>query len=41
VDGVTWREYETGLKDRIVDLHSRVPRSVSCATVTENLRTES
>ena len=26
VDGVSWREYETGLKDRIVDLHERVQR---------------
>jgi len=26
VDGVTWKEYETGLGDRIVDLHSRVHR---------------
>src|SRR5215472_13412292 len=26
VDGVTWMEYETGLEDRIVDLHSRVHR---------------
>jgi hypothetical protein len=26
VDGVTWREYETGLKDRIIDLHNRVHR---------------
>jgi group II intron reverse transcriptase/maturase len=26
VDGVTWREYETGLEDRIKDLHSRVHR---------------
>jgi retron-type reverse transcriptase len=26
VDGVTWREYETGLEDRIQDLHSRVHR---------------
>ena len=26
VDGVTWREYETGLEDRLVDLHSRVHR---------------
>jgi hypothetical protein len=26
VDGVTWKEYETGLEDRIVDLHSRVHR---------------
>jgi group II intron reverse transcriptase/maturase len=26
VDGVTWREYETGLEDRLVDLHGRVHR---------------
>jgi retron-type reverse transcriptase len=26
VDGVTWREYETGLEDRIIDLHNRVHR---------------
>jgi RNA-directed DNA polymerase len=26
VDGVTWREYETGLEDRLVDLYSRVHR---------------
>jgi len=26
VDGVTWREYETGLGDRLVDLHNRVHR---------------
>ena len=26
VDGVTWREYETGLEDRLVDLHYRVHR---------------
>jgi group II intron reverse transcriptase/maturase len=26
VDGVTWAEYETGLEDRLVDLHSRVHR---------------
>jgi RNA-directed DNA polymerase len=26
VDGVTWREYETGLEVRLVDLHSRVHR---------------
>jgi len=24
VDGVTWQEYETGLEDRLVDLHGRV-----------------
>src|SRR5260370_36365491 len=26
VDGITWEEYETGLEDRLVDLHSRVHR---------------
>ena len=26
VDGVTWQEYETGLENRLVDLHSRVHR---------------
>src|SRR3979409_1011711 len=26
VDGVRWQEYETGLEDRDVDLHSRVRR---------------
>lgn len=26
VDGVRWQEYETGLEDRITDLHSRVHR---------------
>ena len=26
VDGVTWREYEAGLEDRLADLHNRVHR---------------
>src|SRR6201981_2532591 len=26
VDGVTWQEYESGLEDRLVDLHGRVHR---------------
>ena len=26
VDGVTWQEYEIGLEDRLIDLHSRVHR---------------
>src|SRR5580698_8253008 len=26
VDGVTWEEYETGLEDRLVDLHNRIHR---------------
>ena len=37
VDGVTWQEYETGLEDRLVDLHSRVHRGAYRA----NLRGES
>ena len=28
VDGVSWREYEAGLADRLTDLHSRVHRGV-------------
>jgi len=28
VDGVTWKEYETGLEGRLADLHSRVHRGV-------------
>ena len=26
IDGVTWKEYETGLSERLKDLHSRVHR---------------
>jgi RNA-directed DNA polymerase len=26
VDGVTWQEYETGIDDRLIDLHNRVHR---------------
>jgi hypothetical protein len=26
VDGITWQGYETGLEDRLIDLHSRVHR---------------
>jgi len=26
VDGMTWKEYETGLEDRLIDLHSQVHR---------------
>src|SRR5271157_2492928 len=32
VDGVTWEEYETGLEDRLADLHSRVHRGAYRAT---------
>ena len=28
IDGVRWEEYETGLEERLVDLHSRVHRGV-------------
>jgi len=31
-DGVTWREYEPELEDRLVDLHSRVHRGAFRAT---------
>ena len=26
VDGITWQEYETGLEERLIDLHGRVHR---------------
>jgi len=26
IDGVTWQEYETGIEDRLIDLHDRVHR---------------
>jgi RNA-directed DNA polymerase len=32
VDGMTWKEYETGLEDRLKDLHSRVHRGAYRAT---------
>src|SRR6202166_1051743 len=32
VDGVTWQEYETGLEDRLTDLHGRVHRGAYRAT---------
>jgi RNA-directed DNA polymerase len=41
VDGVTWQEYETGLEDRLLDLHGRgAARSVSGATLAESLHFE-
>jgi hypothetical protein len=33
VDGVTWQEYESGLEDRLIDLHSRVHRGACCSGV--------
>jgi hypothetical protein len=32
VDGMTWQEYEPGLEERLVDLHSRVHRGAYRAT---------
>jgi len=32
VDGMSWREYENGLEDRLIDLHSRVHRGAYRAT---------
>src|ERR1700691_5293171 len=40
VDGVTWKKYETGLEDRIADLHRRVPWSVSGTAITKSLYPE-
>ncbi len=41
VDGVTWKEYETGLEDRLKDLHGRVHRGAYRATPSrENLHPE-
>src|SRR5207248_4506318 len=41
VDGVRWQEYETGLEDRLTDLHSRVHRGVYRGTTVEtSLHTE-
>jgi RNA-directed DNA polymerase len=37
VDGVTWREYETGLEDRLIDLHSRVHRGAYRAQPTRRV----
>jgi RNA-directed DNA polymerase len=37
VDGVTWKEYETGLDDRIADLHSRVHRGAYQAQPTRRV----
>jgi RNA-directed DNA polymerase len=41
VDGVRWQEYETGLEDRLIDLHSRgSPWSVSGKALETSLYTE-
>ncbi len=41
VDGVTWKEYETGLEDRLKDLHGRVHRGAyRVDALAENLHPE-
>jgi hypothetical protein len=40
VDGVTWYEYETGLEERLVDLHSRVHRGAYRSTVEKETHRE-
>src|ERR1700730_7076404 len=40
VDDVTWQEYEPGLEDRLVDLHSRVHRGAYRATPTRRVYIE-
>ena len=35
LDGVTWYEYEAGIEDRLVDLHSRVHRGAVTSTTTQ------
>jgi RNA-directed DNA polymerase len=37
VDGVTWQEYETGLAERLADLHSRVHRGAYRAQPTRRV----
>ena len=40
VDGTTWQEDETGLEDRLVDLHSRVHRGAYRAKPSRRVRSE-
>jgi RNA-directed DNA polymerase len=40
VDGVTWQEYETGLEDRLVDLHSRMHRGAYRAQPSRRVYTD-
>jgi len=37
VDGVTWQEYESGLEDRLIDLHGRVHRGAYRALPTRRV----
>jgi hypothetical protein len=41
VDGVTWQEYETGVEDRLVDLHGRVHRGAYRAKPSRRVYIES
>jgi len=41
VDGVTWQEYETGLGERLKDLHSRVHRGTYRAQPSTASQTQS
>lgn len=42
VDGVSWKEYETGLDEKLVDLHSRIHRGTyRAAAFQESLHPES
>jgi len=40
IDGVTWREYEQGLEERIVDLHGRIHRGAYRATPSKRVYIE-
>ncbi len=40
VDGVRWQEYETGLEDRLIDLHARVHRGAYRAQPSRRVYTE-
>src|SRR5438045_8917686 len=40
VDGVTWKEYETGVEDRLKDVHGRVQRGAYRALPAKTGRVE-
>ena len=42
VDGVTWQQYETGVEDRLKDLHGRIHRGAyQGAAIAESVYTQS
>jgi len=41
IDGVRWKEYETGLDDKLADLHSRIHQGTYRAQPSKNLHSES